>query len=100
MMTRTKEQITLEVVAGRGVRGHKSKRRSRDSDNWSRAHVNTGSPQSCRVKAGWVPVPCRKAGVGVGAQLLAQPSCTFSPFTLVRTSPSRVLPADPAGAEN
>lgn len=33
-------------------------------------------------------------------QLLAQPSCTFSPFTLVRTSPPWILPGDPLGAEN
>lgn len=84
MMTRTKEQITLEVWAGTGVRGHKSKRRSRDSDNWGKAHANTGSRESGRVKGGAGSLgPGHPAGRKAGRrQLPARPSCTFSPFTL------------------
>lgn len=44
MVTRTKEQITLEVLSDKEVRGQKSKQRSRDSDNWGKAYANTGSP--------------------------------------------------------
>ena len=57
MVTGTKEQITLEVWAGRKVRGQKSKWRSRDSDNWVKAHANTGSEVEWQgegaARAGW-----------------------------------------------
>lgn len=85
-----KSMITLEVLADRRVGGQKSKPRSRGTDNWGQSpckHLVTGRRQGWeRAGVGWA-LGCPAGEVLVWGQLLAQPSCTFSPSLLMRMSP-------------
>lgn len=98
-----KSMITLEVLADRRVGGQKSKPRSRGTDNWGQSpckHLVTGRRQGWeRAGVGWA-LGCPAGEVLVWGQLLAQPSCTFSPSLLMRMSPRLSSAWDPVVAAN
>lgn len=78
-----KSMITLEVLANRGVRGRKSKRRSRDRDNWGQSPCKysvTRRVAVWRSRAGMWP-PSQAGGCWRGGSCLQPGPAAFSPLS-------------------